>query len=211
MSSGKFIVVEGMEGAGKSSAIKVIESFLLAQKINFINTREPGGTPLAEQLRAIVKSAAYDETLTQETELFLMYASRSQLLVNRILPALAQGQWVIGDRHDLSSRAYQGGGRKIEDSVLNAIANVTLKGFKPDLTLYLDIDPEIGLARARARGDLDRIELEQVDFFHRVRNKYCQLAAADNTIITIDASQSMAAVHQNIEQVLATFFNKLLV
>jgi len=77
--------------------------------------------------------------------------------------------------------------------------------------LYLDIDPEIGLARARARGDLDRIELEQVDFFHRVRNKYCQLAAADNTIITIDASQSMAAVHQNIEQVLATFFNKLLV
>jgi dTMP kinase len=208
MSTGKFIVVEGMEGAGKSSAINVVERFLQQHQLNFINTREPGGTPLAEQLRSIVKSADHQETITQETELFLMYASRSQLLANRILPALAQGQWVIGDRHDLSSRAYQGGGREIDDEILNAIADVTLKGFKPDLTLYLDVSPEIGLSRARARGELDRIELEQIDFFHRVRNKYCQLAAQDDNIMVIDASQTMEKVHQDIEESLTTFFKQ---
>jgi dTMP kinase len=102
MNKGKFIVVEGIEGAGKSSAINVIEAVLQKHNIAFIKTREPGGTPLAEALRDIVKSASHDEELTQETELFLMYASRSQLMANRILPALAQGTWVIGDRHDLS-------------------------------------------------------------------------------------------------------------
>ena len=206
MSQGKFIVVEGMEGAGKSSAISVVEKYLQQRQLNYINTREPGGTPLAEQLRDIVKSADFDETLTQQTELFLMYASRSQLLANRILPALAQGQWVIGDRHDLSSRAYQGGGRQIADETLAMIADITLQGFKPDLTLYLDISPEIGLSRAKARGALDRIELEQLDFFHRVRNKYCQLANADQTIVTIDASQTMDKVHHDIKLALADFF-----
>ena len=117
MNKGKFIVVEGIEGAGKSSAINVIEAVLQKHNIAFIKTREPGGTPLAEALRDIVKSASHDEELTQETELFLMYASRSQLMANRILPALAQGTWVIGDRHDLSSRAYQGGGRQFDDKV----------------------------------------------------------------------------------------------
>lgn len=101
-SKGKFIVVEGIEGAGKSSAIRVIEAVLNKHNIAFIKTREPGGTPLAEALRDIVKSASHEEVLTQETELLLMYASRSQLLANRILPALAKGTWVIGDRHDLS-------------------------------------------------------------------------------------------------------------
>jgi len=209
MTRGKFIVIEGMEGAGKSSAISVVQSFLKQKSIEFINTREPGGTPLAEQLRTIVKAADHQERITQETELFLMYASRSQLLENRILPALAKGEWVIGDRHELSSRAYQGGGRNISDNIINAISEATLKGFKPELTLYLDISPEIGLARARARGELDRIELEQIDFFHRVRNKYCQLADADASIFTLDASQDMTKVHQDIEQVLTDFFKQL--
>ena len=128
MNKGKFIVVEGIEGAGKSSAISVIEAVLNKHNIPFIKTREPGGTPLAEALRDIVKSASHEEKLTQETELLLMYASRSQLLANRILPALDSGTWVIGDRHDLSSRAYQGGGRQFDDAVMDAIANVTLKG-----------------------------------------------------------------------------------
>jgi len=205
MNTGKFIVIEGMEGAGKSSAISVVEAILKKQNIEYINTREPGGTPLAEQLRDIVKSSDFDEKLTQQTELFLMYASRSQLLANRILPALKQGQWVIGDRHDLSSRAYQGGGRQIADQTLSTIAAITLQGFKPDLTLYLDISPEIGLSRAKARGKLDRIELEQMDFFHRVRNKYRQLANDDETIITIDASQEMDQVHHEIEQTITQF------
>lgn len=209
MTQGKFIVIEGMEGAGKSSAISVITEYLAEKGIAFKQTREPGGTPLAEQLRTIVKSAKHDEQLTQETELLLMYASRSQLLANVIKPALSEGDWVIGDRHDLSSRAYQGGGRGIDDQIMETVANVTLKGFKPDLTLYLDIEPQIGLARARARGELDRIELEQIDFFERVHKKYQSLANADDTIVTIDASQEMPKVHQDIRQALDNFFESL--
>jgi dTMP kinase len=205
MNKGKFIVVEGIEGAGKSSAICVIEAVLNKHDIPFIKTREPGGTPLAETLRDIVKSASHDEELTQETELLLMYASRSQLLANRILPALAQGTWVIGDRHDLSSRAYQGGGRQFDDRIMNAIADVTLKGFAPDLTVYLDIAPELGLARAQARGELDRIELEKIEFFQRVRNKYLELATASETTDIIDASQDMLSVHNDVAKVIEAF------
>jgi len=205
MKKGKFIVVEGIEGAGKSSAIEVINQVLSQHQLEFISTREPGGTPLAESLRDIVKSASHDESLTQETELLLMYASRSQLLANRILPALAQGKWVVGDRHDLSSRAYQGGGRQFDDKVMNMVAEVTLKGFKPDLTLYLDITPEKGLARAQARGELDRIELEKIEFFHRVRNKYLDIAKHDETIVTINAEEPMTVVHENIRHQLNTF------
>lgn len=209
MNLGKFIVIEGMEGAGKSSAIAVIEAVLAEKNITFVNTREPGGTPLAEALRDIVKSAQHTEKLTDETELLLMYASRSQLLENRIYPALNQGQWVIGDRHDLSSRAYQGGGRQLDESLIDTIAQVTLKGFKPALTLYMDISPEIGLSRASARGELDRIELEQFEFFERVHKKYRELASADDSIITIDASQTIEKVHQDIRHALEEFFAQL--
>ena len=205
MKKGQFIVVEGIEGAGKSSAISVIEAVLEKNDIPYIKTREPGGTPLAESLRDIVKSASHDEVLTQETELLLMYASRSQLLANRILPALEQGTWVIGDRHDLSSRAYQGGGRQFDDSIMNAIADVTLKGFTPDLTVYLDLAPELGLGRAQARGELDRIELEKIEFFERVRNKYLELATASQSTDIIDASQAMAAVHQDVARTVESF------
>lgn len=208
MSNGKFIVIEGMEGAGKSSAIAVVEALLTQYDISFVKTREPGGTPLAESLRNIVKSADHDEQLTQETELLLMYASRSQLLANVIHPALAEGKWVIGDRHDLSSRAYQGGGREFSEQVMNSIADVTLKGFEPDLTLYLDVTPEIGLSRAQARGELDRIELEKIDFFHRVRNAYLTLANANEKIVTIDATQPMEQVHQDIKTQVKAFLEQ---
>ncbi|MCP4991118.1 MAG: dTMP kinase [Colwellia sp.] len=208
MSTGKFIVIEGMEGAGKSSAITVIESILKQQGIEFINTREPGGTPLAESLRDIVKSVDHQEKLTVETELLLMYASRSQLLANKILPALACGKWVIGDRHELSSQAYQGGGRCFDETLMKAISDITLKGFRPDITLYLDIDPHIGLSRAKSRGDLDRIELEQIDFFIRVHNKYRELAEQDESIITVDAAQAMEQVHQDIRQSVVKFIEE---
>lgn len=209
MKKGQFIVVEGIEGAGKSSAISVIKQVLSEHNIEFINTREPGGTPLAESLRDIVKSANHEETLTQETELLLMYASRSQLLANRILPALDKGVWVIGDRHDLSSRAYQGGGRGFDDELMDTIAKVTMKDFTPQLTLYLDISPELGLSRAQARGELDRIELEKIEFFHRVRNKYLEIALADDNIKIVDASEPMIAVHENIRQNVETFLSGL--
>lgn len=209
MNKGKFIVVEGLEGAGKSSAIQVIEKKLQQANISFTNTREPGGTILAEKLRAIVKSLNHDEVLTQETELLLMYASRSQLLANVIYPSLAKGQWVIGDRHDLSSRAYQGGGREFNNEIMDAIADVTLKGFKPDLTLYLDIEPKIGLTRAQARGELDRIELEKIEFFERVRNKYLEYANSDDSIVTINAMQPMEKVHQDIAQATEQYLNNM--
>ena len=208
LNKGKFIVIEGLEGAGKSSAIKIIEQVLNNHNITYVKTREPGGTPLAEQLRTIVKSANHSEVLTQETELLLMYASRSQLLANVIHPALNEGKWVIGDRHDLSSRAYQGGGRQFNNEVMDAIADVTLKGFKPDLTLYLDLDPVIGLSRAEARGELDRIEVEKIEFFERIRAKYLEYANKDESILTIDASQTMEKVHQDIHQTLNQYLSR---
>lgn len=186
----KFIVIEGLEGAGKSSAVQYVTDYLKTHGVGHIEcTREPGGTPLAERMRAIVKEV-HDERLTIEAELLLMYASRVQLVETRIKPALAAGIWVVGDRHDLSSQAYQGGGRGIAASLIKAIKQAVLGDFKPDLTLYLDIDPALGLQRARHRGELDRIELEQIVFFERTRTRYLELAAEDPSILVIDASQS---------------------
>lgn len=194
---GRFIVVEGLEGAGKTSAIHTIQQWLNEHQIPFISTREPGGTPLAEQIRTLVKQVK-DEKVAPETELLLMYASRVQLVKTVIQPALQQGIWVVGDRHDLSSRAYQGGGRQLDESLINSIRQVVLGDLTPDLTLYLDIDPAIGLQRAQARGELDRIEQEQLAFFQRTRAKYLQIAATEPNIVTIDASQSMEQVQQQI-------------
>ncbi|WP_421279934.1 dTMP kinase [Aeromonas taiwanensis] len=201
----KFIVIEGLEGAGKSSAVRYVTDYLRAHGIERIEcTREPGGTPLAERMRAIVKEV-HDERLTLEAELLLMYASRVQLVETRIKPALADGVWVVGDRHDLSSQAYQGGGRGIDANLIGAIKRAVLGDFKPDLTLYLDIDPAIGLQRARHRGELDRIELEQIGFFERTRQRYLELAAADDAIQVIDAGQAPAQVKAAIEAALAHY------
>ncbi|MGY3992928.1 dTMP kinase [Aeromonas veronii] len=195
----KFIVIEGLEGAGKSSAVRYVTDYLQRHGINRIEcTREPGGTPLAERMRAIVKEV-HDERLTIEAELLLMYASRVQLVETRIKPALANGVWVVGDRHDLSSQAYQGGGRGIDAQLIGAIKQAVLGNFKPDLTLYLDIDPALGLQRARHRGELDRIELEQLSFFERTRTRYLELAAKDNSIVVIDAAQTPEQVKAAIE------------
>ncbi|MFQ2099449.1 dTMP kinase [Aeromonas sanarellii] len=198
----KFIVIEGLEGAGKSSAVRYVTDYLRAHGIERIEcTREPGGTPLAERMRAIVKEV-HDERLTVEAELLLMYASRVQLVETRIKPALAEGTWVVGDRHDLSSLAYQGGGRGIDANLIGAIKRAVLGDFKPDLTLYLDIDPAIGLQRARHRGELDRIELEQLSFFERTRARYLELAAKDDSILVIDAGQTPGRVKAAIETAL---------
>lgn len=199
---GKFIVIEGLEGAGKSTALRHVVAWLQQHGVARIEqTREPGGTPLAERMRTIVKEV-HEEPLTMQAELLLMYASRVQLVENRIKPALAKGVWVVGDRHDLSSQAYQGGGRGIDAALITQIKQAVLGDFAPDLTLYLDIDPALGLTRARARGELDRIELEQLSFFERTRARYLTLAAADPRIHVIDASQSEAEVAAAIARVL---------
>lgn len=197
----KFIVIEGLEGAGKSTAIAVVQQWLQQKKIQVICTREPGGTPLAEKIRTLVKEN-HQETVAAETELLLMYAARVQLLATVIKPALQQGIWVLADRHDLSSRAYQGGGRQLSDELINGIRHAVLGDTRPDVTLYLDIDPVIGLERAKQRGALDRIEQEQLDFFIRTRQKYLAIAATDPSILVIDASQPLADVQQSIRQAL---------
>ena len=193
----KFIVVEGLEGAGKTTALLQIQKILDAHNIKYICTREPGGTPLAEKMREIVK-AETEEVLTTEAELLLLYASRAQLITNVIEPALEQGVWVLGDRHDLSSLAYQGGGREIADELILPIRNAVLKGFEPDLTLLMDLDPRIGLQRAAARGELDRIEKEQFAFFDRTRAVYLAHADKNDKIIAIDASQTIENVQQQL-------------
>ncbi|GAP75752.1 thymidylate kinase [Pseudoalteromonas sp. SW0106-04] len=200
----KFIVIEGLEGSGKSTAMKICADTLARANIDYITTREPGGTPVAEQLRTIVKHAE-KESISTQTELLLMYAARSQLLENVIRPALASGQWVLGDRHDLSSQAYQGGGRQISCEVMNFLSQYVLADTRPDLTVYLDIEPALGLARARGRGELDRIEREDLSFFERTRARYLELAEQDERIVVIDASQAIEKVHQDIEHTLCEF------
>ena len=205
MKQGRFVVIEGLEGAGKTTAIQTVLQWLCGQGHQVVQTREPGGTPLAEQIRTLVKSVQ-QEQVSAVTELLLMYAARAQLADNVIRPALARGDWVLADRHDLSSRAYQGGGRKIPDNVLDPIRQLVLAGLRPDLTLYLDIDPAIGLQRARARGELDRIEQEQLEFFQRARAKYLAIAASEPNIVVINAAMPLDDVQQQLRQALEQHF-----
>lgn len=196
--SAKFVVIEGLEGAGKSSAIDLVKRFLEQHTGSEpVCTREPGGTPLAEKMRDLVKVVHDNDPLCDESECLLIYAARAQLVANVIKPALAQGNWVLGDRHNLSSIAYQGGGRGLMPLV-KSISQATLKDFKPDLTLYLDIEPTLGLSRAASRGELDRIEQNKIDFFERARQTYLQCAEQDDTIKVIDASQPIDKVHSDI-------------
>jgi dTMP kinase len=202
---GAFIVVEGLEGAGKSSVIAALKALLEQNSLTVVSTREPGGTPMAEAIRACVKKDWQDEHVTQQTELLLMYAARSQLVENVIRPALNRGDWVLADRHDLSSVAYQGGGRGVPLATLSILREMTLGEFFPDFTLYLDIEPAIGLSRARGRGELDRIEQAGLAFFERARATYLSHIQAMPNAITIDASQSMQKVQQDAIDALHIF------
>ncbi|USD39557.1 MULTISPECIES: dTMP kinase [Ferrimonas] len=198
-----FVVIEGLEGAGKSSAIERVNQWFARHfpDLERVNTREPGGTPLAEEIREIWKRPR-EEAMAPLTELLMVYACRAQLVESVIKPAIAAGKVVIGDRHNLSSVAYQGGGRGLEQEVAG-LSTITLGAFKPCLTLYLDIDPKLGLERARGRGELDRIELESLDFFERARRCYLDHAASDPNTVSIDASQPIDQVQADIEAALA--------
>lgn len=203
--SGKFIVIEGLEGAGKSSAVALLTQAIQAAGNTVINTREPGGTAMAEAIRDVVKHDWKDEKVTVEAELLLMYAARVQLVQNVILPHLEKGHWVLGDRHDMSSQAYQGGGRQIDQNMIESLRAITLKDFKPDFTLYMDVEPKEGLRRAKGRGELDRIEQEDLSFFERTRERYLALAQQDHNCVVINTMQSMQAVHKDVELAIKQF------
>ncbi|AZI88064.1 dTMP kinase [Kosakonia sp. CCTCC M2018092] len=204
----KYIVIEGLEGAGKTTARDVIVDTLKTLGVrDMVFTREPGGTLLAEKLRSLVLDirSVGDEVITDKAEVLMFYAARVQLVATVIKPALARGSWVIGDRHDLSTQAYQGGGRGIDQTLLTTLRDAVLGDFRPDLTLYLDVTPEVGLKRARARGELDRIEQESLDFFNRTRARYLELAEQDPSIRTIDATQSLEEVVADIRRTVSAW------
>lgn len=207
--AGKFIVIEGLEGAGKSTAHQAVAETLQQLGVEqVVFTREPGGTPLAEKLRQLIKHET-EEVVTDKAELLMLYAARVQLVENVIKPALRVGKWVVGDRHDLSSQAYQGGGRQLDASLLATLKQAVLGDFAPDFTLYLDIDPAVGLARARGRGELDRIERQNLDFFHRTRAKYLQLVQQLPNAVVIDAAQSIEQVRTDIQRAVIDFVNRV--
>ncbi|AMA64670.1 Thymidylate kinase [Candidatus Arsenophonus lipoptenae] len=204
--NGRYIVIEGLEGSGKTTAVKTVAKILNnfgITKINF--TREPGGTALAEQLRQLIKHSISKEKITSKAELLMLYAARIQLIENFIKPNLTKGKWIISDRNDLSSHAYQGGGRKICQKLIKILQNNIINNFKPDLIIYLDIEPELGLNRIKNRSKLDQIEKESLDFFKRTRKRYIELSNKDDTIITIDASNSLINVQENVNCVISNW------
>lgn len=197
---GRYIVVEGVEGAGKTTAMRTVKRFLGEHDINYITTREPGATKVGETIRTILKDDTADEPLDAKTELLLFYAARVELLLHIIKPALKQGDWVLSDRFELSSFAYQGGGRKIDTSVIQVLSNFCVGDVQPDLVLFLDVPPDVGMQRARARGKLDRIEQESQDFFMDVYNAYHLHLKKYANVAIIDASLPLAVVQRMIRE-----------
>lgn len=202
---GKFIVIEGLEGAGKSTAVATIVDVLAHHDVRCITTREPGGTAIGEQLRTIIKNPQYTNILDDKTELLLLYAARIQLLKEVIMPALHQGIWVIADRFELSTFAYQGGGRGLDVNLIKQLSAFVVADFKPNLTLYLDVAPEAGMQRARARGEMDRIEQQEIEFFKRVQQHYLELTRNEPNTVRIDAQQSLSEVQAQIKSAIIEF------
>ncbi|GAB1259917.1 dTMP kinase [Aurantivibrio plasticivorans] len=197
---GKFITLEGTEGVGKSSNLSFIEGYLRERGVNVVVTREPGGTPLAEDIREIIL-AARDEPMSHLTELLLVFAARAQHLEALIKPNLEAGNWVLSDRFTDATYAYQGHGRGLPIDVIKMLEELVQRDLRPDHTFILDVDVETGLSRASNRGALDRIELEQVDFFERVRDGYKSLAARHpERYSLIDAAPALEKVQASIKQ-----------
>lgn len=205
---GHYIVVEGLEGAGKSTAIKTIRSFL-SDKINQLTlVREPGGTPVGEKLRHLIKDIDDQEPVDPRTELLLMYAARVQLLEQVIKPSLKRGDWVLADRNELSTFAYQGGGRKMNMNFIKKLSEFCLKGLKPDLVIFLDVSPQRGLKRAKMRGETDRIEQESLAFFQDVYNEYHKQIQSMENVVIINAAKPLKEVQYSIRAALTSYVNK---
>ncbi len=197
--AGRFITLEGIEGAGKSTVAQFIFEWLQARGIGAVLTREPGGTPLAERVRELVL-APDGEAIPPAAETLLMFAARSIHLANLIRPALARGEWVICDRFTDATRAYQGGGRGLDPATIEALATLVHADLTPHLTLLLDLPVPLGLARAQARrAQADRFEQERGPFFERVRAAYLAVAQAEpERFRIVDAGRELAQVQATV-------------
>ena len=206
MKRGFFITFEGPEGAGKSSQIQLLGAALTASGRKVVTTREPGGTPLAEAIRNVVKGHRGDEEVHPVTELLLMEAARSQHVSQVILPALDAGSIVLCDRFYDSTTAYQGGGRGLDMDTIVGLNGFASLGATPDLTILLDLTPERGFERtgrrAETQGEYDRFELEKLDFHRRVRAAFLELARREpHRVKVIDADRGPAEIHRDIKEV----------
>ena len=205
MSRGKFITLEGGEGVGKTTNLSFIKDYLQQQAIPVTVTREPGGTALAEKIRQLVLDKD-SESISDTTELLLMFAARAQHIQHVIEPALAQGHWVLCDRFTDATYAYQGGGRELSIATIALLEQLVQGELRPDLTLLLDAPIEIGMERAQKRSAFDRFEVEKISFFTRVRNMYLSRAAQQaDRIKVIQANQSLVNVQSDIIGVLTDF------
>jgi dTMP kinase len=199
---GRFITIEGGEGVGKSTNIGVLESWLQEQGINYCLTREPGGTPLAEDIRALLLEPR-EEQIAPATELLLIFAARAQHIREVIEPALAGGQWVICDRFTDATYAYQGGGRGLPPAWIAQLETLVQGDLRPDLTLLLDAPVEVGMSRAGKRGSLDRFEQEELAFFQRVRQCYLERSRAEpERFRVVDTDRALGAIAADIRSLL---------
>ena len=204
MRAGRFITLEGIEGAGKSTVARIVCDWLKARGITACLTREPGGTPLAERVRQVVLERG-NEQLSPVTETLLMFSARGIHVENLIRPALARGEWVVCDRFVDATRAYQGAGRGVSSELIETLAESVLGELQPDCTLLLDLPPAVGLKRARQRSGVaaDRFEAEAEAFFEKVRAAYLELAAGEpDRIRIIDAAAALPAVEKQVTAVL---------
>jgi len=202
MKKGFFISLEGGEGAGKSTQNKRIVEWLSGQGKAIVETREPGGTVVSEQVRQVLLDTR-NAGLNPTAELLMMFAARSQLVQEVILPALEEGKVIVCDRFADASYAYQGGGRQLGTEIVAQVERIVLKGLQPDLTLLFDIPVELGMTRVADRGEADRFEVESIKFFERVRRAYLDSAKANpHRFRVIDASQDEEQVWQQVKRIL---------
>ena len=207
MSRGRLITLEGSEGVGKSTNLDVVCEFLEEKRIRFTVTREPGGTEIAERIRELLLSETA-EIMDGLTELLLMFAARNQHLTRKILPELDQGLWVVSDRFTDASYAYQAFGRSIAIEKVDTLRRLVQDGFNPDLTLLLDVEPDVSRGRISDR-ELDRIEKENLEFYQRVRAGYLDLAEKLERIKLIDASKDLESVGAEIRRHMSEFISSL--
>ena len=202
---GRFITIEGTEGVGKTTNIEYIKQWLDTNHISFVSTREPGGTPLAEEIRELLL-ANREEKVCSKAELLMMFAGRAQHIDQVIEPQLAAGNWVLCDRFTDATYAYQGAGREMGNELIASLETMVHASMRPDLTLVLDVPVELGLERAGKRSEPDRFALEKTDFFNRVRNAYLSMAQQNpQRYKIIDASKTLEFVQQQIAYTLNNF------